>query len=120
MTTKVPIQMLEGGVVTQDAGAQGAKVIDFGVGEIIDWTLVGNITNITLNNWPASGIHGRLTLYLTQDGTGGRTVAWPAAVRWGTAGAPTLSAASLTDVIVLTTKDGGTTVYGYVVAQGFT
>lgn len=39
-----------------------------------------------------------LTIILTQDATGGRTVAWPANVKWSAGTAPALSGAGKTDV----------------------
>jgi hypothetical protein len=49
----------------------------------------------------------RFRLALTQDSTGGRTAAWPAAVKWPSATAPTLStAANATDVFEFECYDG--------------
>lgn len=44
------------------------------------WTLTGNVT-LTLPT-PAADKSGTITLILTQDATGGRTITWPAAVKW--------------------------------------
>lgn len=44
------------------------------------WTLTGNVT-LTLPT-PAADKSGTITLVLTQDATGGRTITWPAAVKW--------------------------------------
>lgn len=64
----------------------------------IDWNN-GNKQKITLGHnvtfaftAPSSGV-GSFTLILTQDGTGTRTVTWPAAVKWPNATPPTLSTA---------------------------
>ncbi len=52
-----------------------------------------------------------LTLYLTQDGTGGRTATWPATVKWVGAAAPTLTTtAGATDIVVF--KWDGTNYWG--------
>jgi hypothetical protein len=75
-------------------------------------TLTGNITSITLSNWPASGRLGTMTLFLLDDGTGGRTITWPAAVDWGTDGAPPAGTANRVRIVTLVTTDGGTNVYG--------
>jgi len=100
--------------VDVDATATGAQVIDIELGNIVDWTLTGNVTAITINNWPASGRHGKVTLYITQ-GAGPFTITWPAAVSWaGDGSPPDLSPTSGDkDVIVLTTLDGGTSIYGF-------
>lgn len=56
-----------------------------------------------------------LGLRLTQDGTGSRTVTWPASVTWAEAGtAPTLqTAAAAVDEVWFDSTDGGTIWYGH-------
>jgi len=72
-------------------------------------TLTGSPVVVTLTS-PASGLFRQLTVYLVQDATGARLVTWPGSVRWGTVGVPTLSVvAAKTDVVRLTTVDGGVT-----------
>jgi hypothetical protein len=69
-------------------------------------------TTITLSG-ATSGTACSLSLYIKQDGTGGRTVTWPASIKWPGGAAPVLSTAANTiDLIVLETLDGGTTWYG--------
>lgn len=62
-----------------------------------------------------------LTLDLTQDGTGGRVVTWPASVSWtdGVTGQPN-SGASAHTTFVFRTVDNGTTWYGLKLAVGAT
>ena len=51
-----------------------------------------------------------VSLYLVQDATGGRSVTWPAGVRWPGGTPPTISsAANARDLVVLETLDGGAT-----------
>lgn len=57
-----------------------------GTSKTIDWT-ASNIQKITMTGnctftFTAPGGPSKLTLCLIQDGTGGRTVTWPAAVKW--------------------------------------
>lgn len=60
-----------------------------------------------------------LELVLTQDGTGGRSVTWPGSVSWAGGAEPSLSvAAGAVDRVVLTSYDGGTNWYGYLVGSG--
>jgi hypothetical protein len=101
-----------GGETYFDAGSSGAaKTIDLANGNVQKLTLTANCT-ITLTS-PATGAFRSLLLYVFQDGTGSRTITWPGSVKWGTAGAPTLSTgASKMDKILLDTVDGGTTWYG--------
>jgi len=72
----------------------------------IDWdlsqkhkiTLGANIT-FTFQTWQGPG---NFVLRLVQDGTGSRTVTWPASVKWPGGTAPTLStAAGAVDIISL-------------------
>lgn len=102
----------------ENAAASGAVAIDYGDGATARLTLTGNVTSITITNWPAAQYAARLALYLTQDATGGRTINW-GSVNFGTAGAPTLSGADKTDVVILTTFDGGTTIFGFVSGLDF-
>lgn len=70
-------------------------------------TLTGNCT-FTLSNPQAGHTY---VLRLVQDGTGSRTVTWPAAVKWEGGTAPTLStAASAIDLVTL--YYDGTNYYG--------
>ena len=101
-----------GGEIFFDAGNSGTAItLNLANGNVQKLTLTGNCT-ITLTS-PASGAFRSLLLYVFQDGTGSRTITWPGSVKWGTAGAPTLSTtASKMDKILLDTVDGGTNWYG--------
>ena len=79
-----------------------------------------SITNLEFSNIPLSGRVYNLTLYIVQDATGGRTILWPATIRWPGGTAPTLTAAAnKTDVITLVTYNAGTTWLGFVAGQNF-
>lgn len=108
-----------GGETYFDALNSGsAKTIDLANGNVQKLTLTANCT-ITLTS-PATGAYRSLLLYVFQDATGSRTITWPASVKWGTAGAPTLTTtASKMDKILLDTVDGGTTWYGTAGPGGF-
>jgi hypothetical protein len=89
----------------------GSTTINLANGNVQQLTL--NIsTTLTLTGATASTACS-LSLYIVQDGTGGRTVTWPAAVKWPSAIPPTLSSGgSKVDLVILETLDGGTTWYG--------
>ncbi|MCB9942988.1 MAG: hypothetical protein H6851_05130 [Geminicoccaceae bacterium] len=71
-----------------------------------------NISAVVLSGF-VTGTCCAVVLYLRQDGTGGRTVTWPASVKWSGGTAPVLSTgAARTDVVMLTSFDGGATVHG--------
>ena len=80
-------------------GSSGTtKTVDFSAANVQSVTLTGNCT-FTFTN-PASG--SGYVLILLQDGTGSRTVTWPATVKWPAGTAPTLTTtANKADVISL-------------------
>jgi hypothetical protein len=108
-----------GGETYFDAGNSGAALtVNIANGNVQKVTLTANCT-ITLTS-PASGAMRSLTLLVFQDGTGSRTITWPASVKWGNAGAPVLTTtASKMDIVSLFTVDGGTNWYGALGAKGF-
>jgi hypothetical protein len=104
-------------LVTANTGT--AYTADLENGNVLDLTLTGNCT-FTFSNPPASGTAGAFTMILTQDGTGSRTVTWPASVEWAGGTAPTITAtAGGTDVFTFITVDGGTTWRGFTAGQDF-
>jgi hypothetical protein len=88
--------------------------IDCALGDIVTATLGGNPT-ISFSNAPTSGDATALTLMLTQDATGSRTLTWPSSVycEGGTRATnlrPVTTANSVT-LYSLFTRDGGTIWY---------
>jgi len=65
----------------------------------------------TFSNPPASGDFGTFVLELTNGGA--HLLTWPASVDWVGGTAPTLTSAGV-DQLVFTTRDGGTTYFGFV------
>ena len=63
------------------------STIDWNNGNTQHCVLTGNVTFTFING--QSG--GNYRLILKQDATGSRTVIWPASVRWGSGGQPTLT-----------------------------
>ncbi|MGB4957553.1 MAG: hypothetical protein WBO49_03830 [Candidatus Saccharimonas sp.] len=109
-----------GGVETLNAlgSGSGTRAINLANGNVVSATLTGN-TTFTFSGATASTACS-FGLYLTQDGTGNRTVTWPASVKWAGGTAPTLSTgASNVDVLVFETINGGTTWFGSLVGTNF-
>jgi len=108
-----------GGETFFDAGNSSTAItLNLANGNVQKLTLTANCT-ITLTS-PASGTMRALTLLVFQDATGTRTITWPGTVKWGNAGAPTLTVtASKMDMISLFTVDGGTNWYGALGPKGF-
>lgn len=89
----------------------GAVAIDYTNGHYQYGTATGNITGITISNWPASGKAGWLTVEINQDGTGGRTLTLSSAYKTpGGAGITLSTGANDVDTLHLFTRDAGTTI----------
>lgn len=72
---------------------------------------VANNFVLDFANWPASGFEGKIIVYVTNGGAA--TITWDGSIIWSGGSPPSLTAAGR-DVLVFTTIDGGTTVYGFV------
>jgi hypothetical protein len=84
--------------VVADGNSGTAFTVNWSLGAKHLLTLNGNCT-LTFTA-PAGVAH--LTIRLLQDGTGSRTVTWPASVKWADAAAPTLTtAAGASDIITM-------------------
>lgn len=104
-------------VVFAVGNSSTALTLNYGNGTTQTVTLTGNCT-FTLSG-AVSGQISILDLILTQDGTGSRTAAWPASVKWF-GGAPLLSSApGSIDRVRLTSYDGGTTWLGQMVGKSY-
>jgi hypothetical protein len=91
----------------------GAQNLDLSLGNLHRITLTGNPTLSFTNPPPNSTLGVTFTIFLLQDGTGTRTVTWPASVHWSDGITPTLTTtANRMDAVTLTTFDGGTTYFG--------
>jgi len=100
-------------VATANTGT--AYTIDLAGGSVQILTLTGNCTF----TFPTATAGQSFILLLKQDGTGGRTVTWPASVKWPGGTAPTItSTASKMDKLVFTAADSNW--YGSVAGQSYT
>ena len=88
----------------------GTQDIDITLGNVVTATVDTSANTFTFSNPSATGQSCSFTLILTNGGS--QTVAWPAAVDWASATAPTLTAAGV-DVLAFMTVDAGTTWYGF-------
>lgn len=99
---------------TSPSSSSGTLTLDLENGNVFEVTLTENVSTTNFSNPPASGKGGSFTLILKQDGTGGRTIAWPAAVDWAGGSSPTLTTtASAVDILTFCTVDAGTRWYGF-------
>jgi len=98
------------------ANTSTAYTIDLAGGSVQILTLTGNCTF----TFPTATAGQSFILLLKQDGTGGRTVTWPASVEWPGATAPTItSTASKMDKFVFT-ADNSSNWLGSVAGQNYT
>jgi len=101
------------GSANAPASASNVLVLDLLAGNVFDVTLTENVTTLTISNPKASGQYDEFTLISAQDGTGGFSYTWPAAVKWPGGTAPTqTTAANAVDIYHFMTVDGGTTWHG--------
>ena len=101
-----PIQTLTG---------NGALAIDYSAGKHIDLTLTGD-TTLTVTGWPVTERIARLTLEILTDGAW--TITWPAGTLWQFGQAPTLTDTGR-DMILLTSINAGSRIYGHVVGHDY-
>lgn len=99
---------------TVTANTTTAYTISLANGTVQLLTLTGNCTY----TFPTATAGQSFFLVQKQDATGGRTVTWPAAVKWPASTAPTLtSTASKADLFAFTAD--GTNWYGRVIGQNY-
>lgn len=84
----------------------GSVSFDFAAANVQIATVSGDITSISFTNVPASGDAAYLELELTDGGA--HTITWPASVKWDGGSDPVLQSSGV-DILVLRTRDGGTT-----------
>jgi hypothetical protein len=102
--------------LSQSITASGSTLtINMALGWNVELTLSANVTSVVVQNWPASGSLGRLTLDITSTGSYTMT-GWPGTTRWTGGTAPTITASGK-DTVVLTSADGGTNFRGYLAGQ---
>ena len=102
----------QGTFATSTSGA-GSMALDFAAGSHQRITLTGNQTGITYSNGPDTDESKTVTIDIVQDGTGNRTMSWPAALKWAGNVACTLStgANDIDRVAIEAVNDGSSTVY---------
>lgn len=94
----------------------GAQALDLENGNFFSATVSTSTVTFTFTNPPASGSVGSFALELTNGGS--QTVNWPASVEWEEGVAPTLTTSGV-DLLLFTTRDGGTTWRGVVLGLDF-
>lgn len=94
------------------SSSSGTLELDLETANNFITTLTENVTTFTISNFPTADA-APATLYLTQAASA-KTVDWTAmSVLWSDGVAPDLTTNSSKHVIVFSTPDGGSTVYGF-------
>lgn len=93
-------------VKSSPSSSSGVLTLDFSNGNHFSVTLTENVTSIVFANWPTGTALTGFILVLKQDGTGSRTVAFPASVK-GTVPVVTATA-SRADIFSVMSFDNGT------------
>ena len=101
------------GVFETSSSGAGSMALDFDAGSHQEITLTGNQSGITYSNGPGTDESKTVTIDIVQDGTGGRTMRWPAALLWTGNGACTLSTGGndVDRVAIEAVNDGASTIY---------
>lgn len=94
--------------------AANVLTLDLAVANAFSVALTQNVTSISFLHVPAASQVASLVLFVQQDATGGRTFAWPAAVKWSSGAPPALPATpNGTSVYSLITRNGGSSWFGF-------
>jgi len=110
---------LGGQETVSNVTAAASTTLNLTNGNVFYVTMATSITSLTLSGATA-GKACSMAMYIKQDATGSRSIAWPASVKWAGGASPTLStAANALDIVVLETLDNGTNWYGSLVGTAF-
>ena len=108
-----------GNLGAQSLTGNGTLSINRNLGEVVRLSLTGNVTAFSVSGWPTTGNLGRLVLEISSTGAFNINT-WPTGTLWAGGTVPTItSGAGRRDLIILTTFNGGTTIYGAVAGQDF-
>src|SRR5690606_5572554 len=97
------------------SGTSGAINFNYTSGPDFDLQLGGNVSDITITNWPPSGPLGKVTIQFRQPTSGAHTVDFTG-IDFGDAGSPTMptGTGALLEVVIWS-RNGGATKYGAMV-----
>lgn len=102
------------GVVGQLPNWSGPVTANLDNGNVVQPTLIGNVTQVTITGWPPAGVEGKLVLYIPQGSQNYVIEGWPESIKWLGGVPPVLTTQNgQVDVVVLTSIDGGTNIFGF-------
>ena len=98
-----------------------STTLDLADGNVFTATLNGNCTFTFTTGTNSAPNMQSFSLILSNDSSAGRTITWPAAVKWPNNSIPSrTTAASKTDIWSFMSPDNGTTWYGNIALYNFT
>lgn len=112
-------------MATQDLTNYGRYSLTDGATITVPWT-AANVFSVTLGgnrtfSWVGAQDGQVIVLFITQDGSGSRTVTWPSTVAWPSGSAPTLTTtADKTDVFVFCRHHSEDKEIGQIVGLNYT
>jgi len=105
------------GKTTAVSSSSNTTTLDLRLGDSFTTTLTEN-TTLAFSNPPSGTGLACFIVKVKQDGTGGRTLAFPGTVDWAGGSAPDVSTgANKVDIFVFVTVDNGTIYYGITAGQ---
>lgn len=100
--------------------SSGVLTLDVSLSNVFKVSHSANITSLVFSNWPSTGIASRVELILTQDATGGRTLALPSACKYNGGTAVSISTtANKRNRLVFMTEDAGATIDTHLVGKDY-
>jgi hypothetical protein len=88
------------------ASVSGDVTLDYSASNHHSLTLTGNVTSLAFSNVPTQAY---MVIWLRQDATGSRTIAFPSSFKFNTSTPILSTGANVTDELQLKTLNGGTT-----------
>jgi hypothetical protein len=103
--------LLDFSIQSQTVAATATTALDYTAGSYVILNMNASISSFSITNPPTQ--YATMRLKVVQDGTGNRTITWPASYRWPNGVEPPLSTgANAVDYVDLWTDNGGTNWYG--------
>jgi len=120
------VDILSGLDVPQVLASASAGQIDYQLGcvDVISTSyqnlvLDQDVASLSVVGWPRFGVEAKLILQITNNGAFAIN-GWPAGTKWVGGVPPTVTqGAGSKDIVVLTTPDGGQTIFGNIVGQNY-
>ncbi len=114
-----PGQLLHDYGIKAQVGSVGSDgyVANLDNGNSFQLTLIGNTNIQNITGWPGAGEEGKATFYI-QQGSGPYTLKWPPRINWVNSAEGEIGVTPGDwDVYVITSLDGGSTLFGFHVGR---